>query len=118
MTGRRYGHSRRYTYRKRDPGREAALKHIEAARRLSAELGGTDKDVKAYFFSLDPRELRPILDEYERQFGRSARDYAEQTIPRWRNGSRKMSGRVASRLFSLLPQHMPLRKKYELIKSL
>lgn len=118
MTGRRYGYSRRYKYKTRDAGREAARRHIEEGRRLSVALGGTDKDVKEFLFSLDQQTLTPILDEYENRYGRSARDYAEQTIPRWRNGSRKMSGLVAGRLFSLLPRHMPLRKKYELVKSL
>lgn len=64
MTRHRY--SRRYHGRHVDIGHERARQHIEDARRLSAELGGTDKDVKEYFFSLPPHSLRLILDAYER----------------------------------------------------
>lgn len=85
---------------------------------LSAELGGTDHDVKNYFFGLSPAELRPILEEYGRNYGASAREYAELTLPKWRAGSVAMSGMVASRLFSLLPPRMPLESKYKLTEDL
>jgi hypothetical protein len=108
----------RYRRRYRNPGIEQALQHIREAKLLSRELGGTDADVKEYFFSLSASELRPILDEYERQHGKAARDYAEQTIPAWRSGRRKMSGQNASRLYELLPRFMPLERKYALVESL
>jgi hypothetical protein len=99
-------------------GVEFARRHVQAARELSHLLGGTDEDVKRYFFALTPRELSPILDAYERENGRPAREYAEATIPLWRSGARKMSGLNAERLFRLLPRFMPIRKKYELVESL
>jgi len=99
-------------------GREAALEYIREARALSVELGGTDKDVKRYFFGLDRKQLAPILDTYEVEFGTLPRAYAEETMPLWRSGRRRMSGLVAGRLFSLLPRFMPLRAKYALVKSL
>jgi len=108
----------RYRRRRYNAGRERALQHIEEARRLTEELGGTDQDVKEYFFSLPNSELRAILDEYEVQFGSAAREYAEQTIEKWSNGRVKMSGMVASRLFQMLPPRMPLSEKYRLIENL
>jgi len=101
-----------------DIGLERARQHIREAEQLSRELGGTDKDVKKYFFSLPRPELKQILDDYEREFGRSPREYAEQTLPRWKSGQRKMSGMVATRLYSLLPPRMPLETKYSLVKTL
>ena len=110
-------------YREQSPYRrnrdlERARQHIEEAKELSRELGGTDKDVKEYFFSLSAPELQPILDEYEKLHGVEAREYAAKTLPRWRSGRTKMSGLVAGRLFALLPSRMPLHKKYALVKTL
>lgn len=107
-----------YGYRSRDVGLERALQHIEEAKELSRELGGTDKDVKAYFFSLSPNQLKSILDEYEARHGRKAREYAERTLPKWRSGQVTMSGQNASRLFALLPPRMPLPEKYKLTENL
>ncbi len=119
MTRRRKGYSgasyRSYT---RNPGYEAARQHIEEAKALTAELGGTDQDVKGYFFSLSPAELKRTLDEYGRKHGEEKRAYAEQTFNDWKTGRRQMSGMVAQRLFSLLPPRMPFEKKYELVENL
>lgn len=118
MVRRYYRQSNRNRYSRYDAGRAAALKHIEEARELSNELGGTDEDVKKYFFNLTEEELRPILIEYGNEYGSGVREYAVKTLPRWKSGQTKMSGLVAGRLFSLLPSMMPLEKKYELVKSL
>jgi hypothetical protein len=105
-------------YRNRPKGLEAALQHIEEAKKLTAELGGTDQDVKNYFFSLPPHRLRLVLEEYERQYGRAKREYAEETISKWRSRRVQMSGVVASRLYSLLPKFMALSEKFDLTQSL
>lgn len=115
---RRYGRRHRSSYASRDIGRERALEHIRQSSVLSRELGGTDKDVKSYFFSLHDSELSRFLDEYERIHGRSARYYAKKTIPEWRSGETQMSGIVAERLFSLLPKYMPIKQKFKLTESL
>lgn len=116
-----YGGSRRgrssSSYRS-NAGREAAKKHVREAAQLSRELGGTDQDVKDYFFGLRGAKLKSVLDEYGKKYGKDVRQYAEETLPQWRSGHRRMSGRVAERLFSLLPRHMPVSKKYELVESL
>ncbi len=108
----------RYRSRTSEVGLARARQHIREARELSRELGGTDEDVKRYFFSLSSVELRPILDAYERQHSKAAREYAEATFPAWRIGSVKMSGQNAARLFNLLPRFMPLNRKYDLVESL
>ena len=103
---------------RRSFGHERALEHIRQAEKLSDELGGTDKDVKAYFFSLGASDLSRVFAEYERLHGREARDYAEITMPNWKSGRVQMSGMVAERLFNLLPRYMPLEQKYKLTESL
>jgi hypothetical protein len=114
---RRY-YSRRSYYGTRNIGHERARQHIEDYYRLTAELGGSVDDVRQYFFSLKPLELRAILDAYELKDGSDARAYAEKTFDKWRTGQVHMSGTVAERLFSLLPPRMPLATKYELIENL
>lgn len=88
------------------------------ARELSRVLGGTDKDVKAYFFALSKARLKAVLDRYEAAYGAAARQYAEEAMPYWASGRRGMSGTVADRLFQLLPPIMPLADKYRLTESL
>lgn len=113
---RRYHRSR---YRSAsNPGWEAARKHIEEAEEFSEELGGHDKDVKEYFFSLSGSHLNKVMDEYGRQYGSDREAYARATLPKWKSGRTQMSGLVAKRLFSLLPELMPLDKKYELAGNL
>lgn len=101
-----------------DRNYEHARRHIREGEALSRELGGTDEDVKRYFFSLSTTELGPVLREYERDYGTKAREYAEETIPRWRSGRVKMGGQTASRLFKLLPKYMPPERKNGLVESL
>jgi hypothetical protein len=118
MSRSRYrGRSSSY-YRSRSYGRERALEHIAAAKRLTAELGGMDQAVKAYFFNLPPIELTAILDDYQRAYGSKAHQYATNTIPKWRTGRVQMGGMVAERLFNLLPPGMPLGVKYKLVEGL
>jgi hypothetical protein len=112
--GKRYGSSS-YTS---NAGLAAAKKHIAEAAALSHELGGTDEDVKSYFYALNARQLEAVFAEYGRKHGQDKREYAESALPHWKSGSRQMSGLVAGRLFSLLPRLMPVAKKFELVESL
>ncbi len=82
------------------------------------ELGGSDADVKEYFFSLSPQRLNVLFQEYGREFGERAQTYAERTFSKWKSGRVHMSGLVASRLFSLLPPRMPVADKYRLTENL
>jgi hypothetical protein len=101
-----------------DIGHQRALEHIREAEALSRELGGTDKDVKKYFFSLSPGELKKVFDDYGQKYGRLKQEYAEETFQRWKTGQVRMSGLVAGRLFNLLPPRMPLKNKYALVENL
>ncbi|WP_430415295.1 hypothetical protein [Parasphingorhabdus sp.] len=116
--GRRYRSNRRSYGGSRSVGLERALQHIEDAKNLTRELGGTDADVKQYFFNLPKNQLNGVFDAYEQAFGAEPRQYAEKTLPAWRSGRVKMSGTVAERLFRLLPPRMPLREKYRLTENL
>jgi|TARA_B100001964_G_C14206944_1_gene588607 hypothetical protein len=114
--------STRYSYRKNYSrgsysGIEAAQRHIEEARAFSNEIGGTDEDIKQYFFALQGEKLESIFDEYGRLHGEKAENYARETLQKWSNGKTKMSGLVAKRLFNLLPPRMPIKKKYELANN-
>jgi len=114
----RYRSGRYRSYGHRSTGHERALEHIREAEALSRELGGTDEDVKKYFFSLSAIQLKAILDKYETQYGKSARVYAEETFPKWKSRRVHMSGTVAERLFNLLPPTMPMETKFQLVESL
>jgi hypothetical protein len=110
--------SRRRGRYSRDDGYEFARAHIEAGQQLSRELGGTDEDVKKYFFGLPDTDLKIILDLYEHHHGLKARQYASSTIKKWKSGRVKMGGQTASRLYKLLPPLMPPQSKYQLIENL
>ena len=118
MRRRRYRSKGRDYSSREDQGLTQALRHIEEARQLSAELGGTDEDVKQYFFNLSSEDLSDVLNEYEKKYGMKKRSYAEETMLAWRSGRTKMSGLIAGRLYSLLPPRMPRSKKFDLVKSL
>jgi hypothetical protein len=109
----------RYYYRSnRNVGLERARAHIEDAERLTRELGGTDQDVKDWFFNRKSSELKKIFKIYEDAYGTEKADYARSTYEAWKNGTRRMSGTVAERLFEILPSMMPLKDKYSLVDTL
>lgn len=118
MAGRsRYGRSRR-SRGSRTAGIERARQHIREAEELTRQLGGTDQDVKEYFFGLSSTDRTQVLQLYGQKHGEVARRYAEETIPRWRAGRVKMAGQTAARLFDLLPPLMPVAQKYHLAENL
>jgi len=119
VTRRARSFSRRsYRHSNVDRGHEFARQHIEEAKAFSREIGGTDEDVKKYFFSLPERDLQIVLDLYEHHYGSQARAYADKTMDSWRTGRVYMGGQTATRLFNLLPPVMPLKIKYQLIANL
>lgn len=104
--------------KQRNYGYEKAKQHIEEANRLTAELGGTDKDVKKWFFSLNSSQREIIFRKYGAKYGATKEEYARVAFTDWKIGKKKMSGLVAERLFSLLPPMMPTKVKYELVENL
>ena len=107
----------KYPRRRHYEGIDYARRHIEEARQFSREMGGTDADVKAYFFSLSGGELDAVLRAYGRRYGVEKEQYARKTLSKWRHGTTRMSGLVAKRLFDFLPARMPLKKKFELAEN-
>ena len=105
-------------YRTRNQGAERAAQHIQEAREFSEEVGGTDKDVKAYFFSIEGAKREEILCLYGRQYGAVKEAYAREAWSSWATGRKKMSGMVAKRLFALLPNHMPIAAKLQMVENL
>lgn len=99
-------------------GYERAKQHIEDAKRLTYELGGTDTDVKKWFFSLNSSQRETIFKKYGQKYGEPKEEYARIAYPEWKSGKTKMSGLVAERLFNLLPPLMPVKDKYALVESL
>jgi hypothetical protein len=108
----------RYRRRSRNYGRERASRHIREAEAFSREVVNTDGLVKRTFFSLSGRALQNLLDSYEQLYGADARQYAAQTIPKWRSGQVQMSGMVAKRLFDLLPPFMPAADKNKIVEAI
>ena len=111
-------YNRRYRRYSRNIGREKALQHIEEARILSDQLGGTDEDVKNYFFELPKNKLDKILYNYGEKYGEDKKEYAIETFNKWKTGKVQMSGLVAGRLYDFLPPTMPLETKYSMVKIL
>ncbi len=93
-------------------------RHVYEAAEFAKEVGGTDHDVKQWFFALNAAERRPILQAYGRRYGHLAQAYAEETFDAWKAGMRRMSGMVAKRLYTLLPPHMDVGERLGLVESL
>ena len=87
-----YGRYRRGRYAPRDFGKEAALRHIGEAKAFSRDVGGTDVDVKDYFFDLSSSERDRIFGAYGYFYGNQAEEYARNTFQKWKDGSTRMSG--------------------------
>lgn len=112
------GYRRRRGYSRSSYGTERAKRHIQEARAFSHEVGHADEAIKAAFFRLSGRALNYLLDKYGEIYGDAARDYARDTIPKWRLGTVQMSGMVAQRLFDLLPPYMSAEDKNKIVESI
>ncbi len=86
--------------------------------RVSLRYGGLDEDIRRIFFQLSADDRRSLFCQYENEFGRSKRQYAERTYKKWRNGEVRMSGGVSERLLDFLPPLLPAKTKYDLIETL
>ena len=75
-------------------GQERARQHIEEFHAFESELGGSVTDVQQYFFDLPRNQLKKILVTYREKYGDDPANYAEETLPKWRSGKRRMSGLV------------------------
>ena len=113
-----YGARTRRSRSRQQWDEERREQHVLEAREFTEEMGGTDQEVKQYFFGLDSRQLRDVLQAYGDRYGWKAQEYAEVTFHAWRSGRTRMSGMVAKRLFEMLPPRMPVADKLKLAERL
>ena len=92
-----YRRSRRRYHRSHDGPNPYAEAHIADYNRLVAELGGSVEDVKQYLFDLPQGQLAVILQDYEKRYGPTKRNYAATTLEAWRTGKRRMSATTLPR---------------------
>lgn len=110
-----YGRRSRYYS---DSSNRFAERHIREAAEFSELVGGADAEVKNFFFSLPPNHRDAVFRAYGRIYGASAESYARGTFEKWRSGNVQMSGLVAKRLFSLLPNIMSSEQKYDIARHI
>jgi hypothetical protein len=85
---------------------------------LSHRYGELFQEVKEAFLYMPYPELCVLLDEYRATYGDEAHDYARRTIHKWRSGRVRMTGETMVRLLELVPRHLPMQKKLELVRRL
>ena len=114
-----YRRNYRYRPQKRlGSAKRAAIEHVQAYRNLEHNLGPVVPAIKNEFVKLDSGSLEKFFIEYERQYGAKAASYAKCTLPKWRNGTTKMSGQTAERIINLVPPYLSTSKRYDLVKTL
>lgn len=86
--------------------------------RLSAALGGFDKDVLARFYSLTPDQLNNLFGIYSDSYGEGAAAYARKTYEEWKSGGVRPSVQTINRLLDSLPLVLDLDGKCELLRKL
>lgn len=99
-------------------GRGEPGKRRISAIELSLRYGDLFQAVKDAFLSMPYEELNILLEEYRAAEGDDAYDYARRTIHKWRSGRVRMTGETMSRLLDLVPRHLPIAKKLDLVKQL
>jgi hypothetical protein len=92
--------------------------HARQRHTVSDSLGGIGDEVEAFFFGLDKSSLEAIFQSYNREYGSGAEDYARRTYAKWKSGNVTPSGETLSRLLDLVPPHMPLARRHQLIRKM
>jgi hypothetical protein len=105
---------RRYSKRRTDWREYNARKREE----VSARYGGIDHDVRQMFFNLAPAILTAVFRDYRERYGSGACRYANETYEKWKSGDVEMSGEVSERLLAIVPRHLDLATKYDLLAKL
>lgn len=110
---RRY-HSRPRSYRRnwaqKSQSQEYALKKLIGASALNMI-------IKRFYNSTDA-EIELILRVYELEHGKSARAYAQKTIPNWKSGTTKLSGQTKERLVHCVPECLSVNDRYDIAKEI
>jgi hypothetical protein len=104
---------RQYTY---SPFWEYQQRTLKA--RLSAAIGGFDKDILDRFYSLTPDQLARLLNIYSNEYGDGPAAYARKTYADWKNGAVRPSALTINRLLDSLPLVLNFDGKCELLRKL
>ena len=86
--------------------------------RLSAALGGFDKDILERFYSLTPDQLAHLINIYSNSYGDGPAAYARKTYPDWKHGAVRPSALTINRLLDSLPLVLNFDGKCELLRKL
>src|SRR5215470_3659856 len=86
--------------------------------RLSAALGGFDKDILERFYSLTPEQLAHLLNIYLESYGDGPAAYARKTYGDWKDGKVRPSAQTINRLLDSLPLVLDFDGKCELLQKL
>lgn len=97
--------------------RDRRERHAEEAERFSTEVGGASEEVKEFFLWADDATWAIIMEDYCREHGLKAKDYAESAYTAWKSGRRRMSGVVLRRLFRIVPPLMSSPLRYSLLRK-
>ena len=104
---------RQYTY---TPFWEYQQRTLKA--RLSAAIGGFDKDILERFYSLTPDQLARLFNIYSNEYGDGPATYARKTYPGWKHGVVRPSALTINRLLDSLPLVLNFEGKCELLRKL
>ena len=92
--------------------------HRSERARVSAMVGGFDKDVLDKFYSLTPDQLARLFNIYSDEYGNGPAAYARKTFPEWKSGFKRPSAQTINRLLDSLPQVLNFDGKCELLRKL
>jgi hypothetical protein len=92
--------------------------HRTLKARLSAAVGGFDKDVLERFYSLTPDRLARLFNIYSDSYGDGAAAYARRTYVGWKHGAVRPSAQTINRLLDSLPLVLDFDGKCELLRKL
>ena len=86
--------------------------------RLSAAIGGFDKDILERFYSLTPDQLSRLLNIYSTEYGDGPAAYARKTYADWKQRAVRPSALTINRLLDSLPLVLNFDGKCELLRKL
>lgn len=86
--------------------------------RLSAALGGFDKDILERFYALTPDQLTHLFNLYSDSYGDGPAAYARKTYAGWKYGEVRPSAQTINRLLDSLPLVLDFDGKCELLRKL
>ena len=86
--------------------------------RLSAAVGGFDKDILEKFYALTSDELARLFNIYTSNYGDGPGEYARKTYEGWKRGRVRPSAQTINRLLDSLPLVLNFEGKCDLLRKL